>query len=276
MRERKLKATLRSVRSQVWGRIARRRVNHVVAICEDGRKAMQLIGFKNAISITPLGFDPALFFPDPARRAATRKALGVSQPVIAYFGRLTQEKGVHVLIAALAALKNQFWQLLIDDFEHDSTEYTDWIYRAINEAGIWDRVIRFTASHTAIPDYMRAADIVVVPSIVKEQYGRVVPEAMACRCAVIVSAIGALPELVGDTGLKVAPGNVPALSLAIADLLANPDKRAALALRAETRARAELSVERQAILLDALFRRLAGHPNESKPSRLHGAQFHDE
>jgi glycosyltransferase involved in cell wall biosynthesis len=262
LRERRMEAALRSVRSHLWGRIARRRVKHVVAICEDGRKAMQLIGFKDAVSITPLGFDPALFFPDPTRRAATRKALGVSQPLIAYFGRLTQEKGVHVLIAALAALKNQFWQLLIDDFEHDSTEYTGWICRAINEAGIRDRVIRFTASHTAIPDYMRSADIVVLPSVVKEQYGRVAPEAMACRCAVIVSEIGALPELVGDTGLKVPPGDIRALSLAIADLLANPDKRAALASRAETRARVELSLERQATLLDSLFRRLAGHPNE--------------
>jgi glycosyltransferase involved in cell wall biosynthesis len=260
LRQRRVGAALRSVILYLWGHIARRRVNHVVAICEDGRKAMQLIGFKDAVSVAPLGFDPALFFPDPARRAATRKALGVSQPLIAYFGRLIEAKGVHVLIAALSTLKNQFWQLLIDDFEHDSTEYTGCISQAINEAGICDRVIRFTASHTAMPDYMRAADIVVLPSIVKEQYGRVAPEAMACGCAVIVSDIGALPELVGDTGLKVPPGNIRALSLAIADLLANPDKRAALALRAETRARVELSVERQATLLDSLFRRLEGHP----------------
>ena len=275
LRERRVGAALRSVRSQLWGRIARRRVNHVVAICADGRKAMQLIGFKDAVSITPLGFDPALFFPDPARGAATRKALGVSQPVIGYFGRLTQEKGVHILIAALAALKNQSWQLLIDDFEHDSTEYTNGLLRTINEAGICDRVIRFTASHAAIADYMRAADIVVVPSIVKEQYGRVAPEAMACRCAVIVSDIGALPELVGDTGLKVPPANISALSLAIADLLTYPDRRAALASRAETRAHVELSVERQTTLLDGLFRRLAGYPYEQNSGRLQGVHLHD-
>src|SRR5262249_51839298 len=83
LRERRMEAALRSVRSHLWGRIARRRVSHVVAICEDGQKAMQLIGFKDAVSIAPLGFDAALFFPDPARRAATRKALGVSQPLIA-------------------------------------------------------------------------------------------------------------------------------------------------------------------------------------------------
>jgi glycosyltransferase involved in cell wall biosynthesis len=254
LRERRIRAGLRSVRSQLWGRIARKRVNHVVAICEDGRKAMQLIGFKDAVSVTPLGFDPTVFFPDPVRRASTRKTLAISQPVIAYFGRVNQDKGVHILIAALATLKNHSWHLLID--EHDSTESMGWLQRIINEAGICDRVIRFTASHEAIADYMRAADIVVVPSIVKEQYGRVAPEAMACGCAVIVSEIGALPELVGDVGLKVPPGNIRALSLAIADLLANPDRRATFASRAEARARVELSVQRQAILLDSLFRRL--------------------
>jgi glycosyltransferase involved in cell wall biosynthesis len=254
--ERKLRAGLRSLRSQLWGRLARKRVNHVVAICEDGKKAMQLIGFEGSVSITPLGFDPTLFFPDPVRRAATRKALGLSQPAIAFFGRINEQKGVHILIAALGMLKNQRWQLLID--EHDSAENMDWLQRAISKAGISDRVIRFTASHEAIAGYMRAADITVVPSIVKEQYGRVAPEAMACQCVVIVSDIGALPELVKDTGLKVPPGNVQALALAIAELLADPDKRATLALRAEARARAELSVERQAVLLDSLFRKLLG------------------
>src|SRR5262249_19529393 len=102
LRKRRVWAGLRSARSQVWGRIARKRVNHVVAICEDGRKAMQLVGFREAVSFTPLGFDATLFFPDPVGRAATRKALGLSQPVIAYFGRVVQEKGVHILIAALA------------------------------------------------------------------------------------------------------------------------------------------------------------------------------
>jgi glycosyltransferase involved in cell wall biosynthesis len=256
LRERRVGAALRSVRSHLWGHIARDRVNYVVAICDDGRNAMELIGFKGAVSVTPLGFDPALFFPDSARRAATRKALGLSDPVIAYFGRLTRNKGVHVLIAALAGIKNQFWQLLLDDFGHDSTEYVGRIGQAINETGIHDRVIRFAAPHEAIPDYMRAADIVVVPSIVKEQYGRVVAEAMACGCALIVSEIGALPELVGNAGLKVPPGNAHALRLAIADLLESPKGRADLASRAESRAHVELSVERQAALLDSLFRRM--------------------
>jgi glycosyltransferase involved in cell wall biosynthesis len=261
LRQRQAWAALRSVRSHLWGRMARSRVNHVVAICEDGRKSMQAIGFADAVSVIPIGFDPALFFPDVARRTATRAALGLSGPVIAYFGRLTPSKGVPQLIAALGRLKDAPWQLLIDDFEQDSNESTPWLKRAIDEAGIGDRVITFSASHEAMPDYMRAADIVVLPSLLKEQYGRVVSEAMACGCATIVSNIGALPELVGDAGLIVRPGDVSGLSKIIGDLLANPQRRMDLAARAEHRARTEFSLDRQATLLDSLFRALTekGH-----------------
>jgi glycosyltransferase involved in cell wall biosynthesis len=261
LRQRNAKAVLRSARSHLWGRLARSRVNHVVAICEDGRKSMQVIGFSDAVSVIPLGFDPALFFPDAAGRAAKRTALGLRGPVVAYFGRLTQAKGVPLLIAALGALKDKSWQLLIDDFENDSTGPTPWLKRAIDDAGIGDRVITFSASHEEMADYMRAADIVVLPSLLKEQYGRVISEAMACGCATIVSDIGALPELVGDAGLIVRPGDVSGLSKIIGDLLANPQRRVDLAARAELRARTEFSLDRQATLLDSLFRALTekGH-----------------
>jgi glycosyltransferase involved in cell wall biosynthesis len=146
----------------------------------------------------------------------------------------------------------------MDDFEHDSTADAGWLDRAINQAGIRDRLITFNATHESIADYMRAADIVVVPSVWKEQYGRVAPEAMACGCTVVVSDIGALPELVGDAGVTVTPNDVNALSAAIGKLLADPQRRAALASQAQDRARAELSLDRQAAILDLLFRRVAG------------------
>ena len=74
------KARLRSLRSHIWGRLARGRVSHVVAICKDGRYLMRSIGFGKAVTVTPLGFDPALFYPDASRRAAIRQALGLTEP----------------------------------------------------------------------------------------------------------------------------------------------------------------------------------------------------
>ena len=61
----------------------------------------------------PIGFDPAFFFPDPVARERVRRKSGLTEKVIAYFGRLTKEKGVHILIQALSGMKST--GLAIDD-----------------------------------------------------------------------------------------------------------------------------------------------------------------
>jgi glycosyltransferase involved in cell wall biosynthesis len=246
------KLTLRTLRSQLWGRFARSRIDHVVAMYQGGRRDMEMIGFRNAVTVAPLGFDHELFFIDAERRAATRKALGLIDPVVAYFGRMTRPKGVPNLVAALGRIMDQPWHFLIDEFEHDSAT-SAWLDRAIDEAGIRARTITFKASHDEIADYMRAADIVAMPSVMKEQYGRVAPEAMACGCAVVVSNSGALPELVGDAGIIVPAGDITALGAAIRDLLANPERRAQVAARGHARAHSQFSIDQQAAILDKLF-----------------------
>lgn len=258
-RNRQWKAAIRSLRSQIWGRVARHRVAHVIAICEDGRDAMGTIGYSDRTSVMPLGFDANLFFTDPVRRETARKALGLNDPVIAYFGRVTQQKGPHILAAALGKIKDRTWHFLIDEFERASDSMA-WLDQAIDQAGIRERTVTFSASHDEMPNFMRAADIVVMPSVVKEQYGRVAPEAMACGCAVIVSDVGALPEVVGEGGLVVPSNDVDALSRAIADLVDNPERRMSLAARGQARATSELSMDKQAAMLDSLFREIIHLP----------------
>ena len=260
LRDRNVKKALRSIRSRILGRIVRHRVDHVVSMCEGGREAMEAMGFTGAASVAPLGFDAALFQPDKKSRDETRRALGLTDPVIAYFGRMIPGKGIQLLAAALGRLKHKCWHLLIDDFGHNAATM-GWLDRAIDEAGIRDRTVTFTALHDAMPNYMRAADIVVMPSIIKEQYGRVAPEAMACETAVIVSDAGALPELVGDAGIIVPQGDVVALAAAIVDLLDRPEHRLELASRGKIRAHEGFSIDRQAAILDGLFRQhLKGLP----------------
>ena len=49
---------LRSLRSRIWSLAARRRVDHVFAICNDGVTAMGDLGFGGRVTRIPLGFDP--------------------------------------------------------------------------------------------------------------------------------------------------------------------------------------------------------------------------
>jgi glycosyltransferase involved in cell wall biosynthesis len=252
--QRGLKPALRSLRTRLWLMGTRRYVSHVVAICAGGREAMETVGFRGAVTVTPVGFDPRRFHTDERERADMRARLGLRDVAVSYFGRLAPNKGVHILIEALAKIRHLPWHFIIDDFLHASSDYALQLRHLIDKSGIADRTIFITAKHGEIADFMRAADIVVLPSTWREQYGRVAPEAMACGCTVVVAASGALPELVGDAGVTTSPGDVSELARVLENLIGDPERRRRLGRAGAARAREYFSLDRQASLLDSLFR----------------------
>ncbi len=247
----------RALRSQAWLSLFGRGLDQFFAIANDGVRAMESVGMKGRVTKVPLGFDPGLFKPLPAaERAALRAELGLSAPTIAYFGRAVAEKGLHVLVEALARLKHLDWQLLLDDFSQSHDGYVARIRAQLAAAGLETRTVSFHARHDDMPRYMGAADIAVAPAVWRERYGRVVPEAMACGCAVVVSDIGTPPELVGDAGLIVPPGDAGALAAALELLLADTGLRQALGARAAEQARTRLSLATQAEIVDKTLKDL--------------------
>jgi glycosyltransferase involved in cell wall biosynthesis len=74
--------------------------------------------------------------------------------------------------------------------------------------------------------YARAT-MAIIPSLY-EGFGLPAGEAMACGVPVISTSGGALPEVVGDAGLVIPPGDSQALAEAIRDLLDHPEKAKAL------------------------------------------------
>ena len=69
----------------------------------------------------------------------------------------------------------------------------------------------------------------------KEQFGRVLTEAMACERAVIGSDSGEIPAVVGDAGLIFPENDVEELAAQMGNLLHNPGQRQTLALRGRQR-----------------------------------------
>lgn len=253
------KAFAGGVLTHVFSLLARPDIDRVFTISRDGTEVMEALGVRGRVTQMPLGFDETLFFPQsPQKIADTRKQCGVDQPAIAYFGRMVPEKGVDLLIRALAGLMHTRWQLLLDDFQAYQSPYQAEILRLLAATGVGARTVFFRSNHRDIPDYMNAADIVVLPSITtakwKEQYGRVIPEAMACGKVVIGSRSGALPELIGDCGFVVAERDVDELRTLLAKLLSmSPADLCEIGARAARRAHSQLSATRQA---EILFSRL--------------------
>ena len=156
-------------------------------------------------------------------------------PHLLYVGRLSAEKGVLDLVEAARGLP----------------------LRVVGDGPLRARVpgaAGFMPPGELGPWYERAA-VVVAPSR-REGYGVVVREAMAWGRPVVASAVGGLLDAVEDevTGLRVAPGDVPALRAALERLLAEPALRARLGAAAREKAQRELSFDAAADAMVAAYR----------------------
>jgi glycosyltransferase involved in cell wall biosynthesis len=237
------------------------KVDGLLVVNRDSESIFQNYGYRNVFML-PLGYDKKVFFPSAEIKQHYRQKLSVPQetPIIGYFGRLVKQKGVHILLQALGQLKQLNWVLLLDHIHDSEDQYAKFIRTLVVDLQLEDRVIYFEADHFEIANYMRAADVMVAPSITtpffKEQYGRAVQEAMACGCVCVVSDSGHLKDLVADKFLIFKEGDVHMLKGKLQTLLGHksrlPDFRSYL----ENRAKTSLTTDRQAEKLLSLIETL--------------------
>jgi glycosyltransferase involved in cell wall biosynthesis len=109
-----------------------------------------------------------------------------------------------------------------------------------------------------MPQLFQQMDLLVLPTQttkrVREQFGRVIVEAMASGVPVIGSTCGAIPEVIGDAGLVVPEGDAEALAAAIERLLADENLRRRLARAGRERVERHYSWEEVASQMYELFR----------------------
>lgn len=187
------------------------------------------------------GVDSGRFRPDPDARRQLRDTLGIPQsdPVLLFLGRLNRDKGVLDLVAAFAALAQQFPAVRLLLVGPDEDGLAGRIAQASGTAA--DRVQRI--DYTQNPEsYMAAADIFCLPSY-REGFGQVLVEAAAAGLPAVASRIYGITDAVveGETGLLHPPGDVVAIQAALSQLICDSPKRAAMGKRARRRALAEFS-----------------------------------
>lgn len=164
---------------------------------------LQRKGFEGEAPVLPLSLDPELYRPTPA--AEVRADLGVltGQLLIGYLGRVTEEKGLATLAYALdtAVKGGADWRLAVVG----SGPYERELDHLVTELGLSERVVRTGfVPHTQAPRYLSAFDVLAVPSETrpnwKEQFGRVIVEALSCGTVVVGSDSGEIPHLIKATG----------------------------------------------------------------------------
>ncbi|MFI7484348.1 glycosyltransferase [Kocuria sp. M1R5S2] len=124
---------------------------------------------------------------------------------ILYVGRLSERKGVHLLVEALRLLEERGVPAVLDlvgDVVPGKEWYEHSLRRLIAEAGVTDRV-RFRGFHADVWPWMEAADVVVVPPVVTEAFGNTAVEAVLAARPVVVADHTGLREAVRDYGCVV-------------------------------------------------------------------------
>ena len=90
-----------------------------------------------------------------------------------------------------------------------------------------------------MPAFYASLDALVLPSHTtptwKEQFGRVLIEAMACETVVVGSDSGEIPQVIGAAGMIYPEGNPEALAERLAHLAGDPALRAQLAQQGRAR-----------------------------------------
>jgi glycosyltransferase involved in cell wall biosynthesis len=128
----------------------------------------------------------------------------------------------------------------------------------VRERGI-ERSVRFVGSRTDVPDLLRASDLFVHPSR-EEGFSNAILEAMAAGLPVVACDVGGNPEAIVDreTGRLVPPRNAWAFASAVAELLADPEKRKAMGEAGRHRATERFSLDRMVGEMESLYEALAG------------------
>jgi glycosyltransferase involved in cell wall biosynthesis len=237
--------------------VSKKLVHGVFTINNEGTQIFNNESFSNVRKI-PLGFDPKYFHINLISRKAVRSKLGLDGFVIGFFGRITYEKGIHILVDALHLLKNYKWTLMIDEFNIYKNQFQENIHNQIIQSGLIDKVVFVNPRHDEMGSFINSVDVVVMPSISTsfwiEQYGRVAAEAMACGKLVIASNSGALPMLLNNRGLLFEEGDIKNLAAILKGLIVNAQSHKYSEKEISNYAHAELSINKQMKEMLSLFK----------------------
>lgn len=210
------------------------------------------------IHVIPNGFDLSRFRPDPAARRSVRHELGLATdtPLVGLFGRYDPVKN-HSGFVESAALLHRIHPKVNFVLAGSGVDRENVALRAAADAaGIADAVHTLGQRHD-VPRLMASLDVLASASH-GEAFPNVIGEAMACGVPCVVTDVGDSAAIVGDTGTVVRPGDMPALALALADLLAKPAiVRAGIGQRARERVQQMFEIGAVSRLYEDYYTRLA-------------------
>jgi phosphatidylinositol alpha-1,6-mannosyltransferase len=186
--------------------------------------------------VIPPGVDVERFRPDARLGFGVRETLGWTDDdlVVGFLGRFVPEKGLATLMNALDASRAP-WRALFVGGGPNESELRGFAARHPSRVHVETSV-----AHDDVPRWLNAMSVLCAPSRTtaawREQFGRMLIEAMACGVPVIASNCGEMPAVLGTAGLVVGERDVAAWAAAIDRLLGSAAVRADYAASGRARA----------------------------------------
>ncbi|HEX4739261.1 MAG TPA: glycosyltransferase family 1 protein [Allosphingosinicella sp.] len=197
------------------------RCDHVLAPSELMAEILRGYGVAaDRIHIWSRGVDRAIFSPDRRDQAWRQsKGYGEDDPILLFFGRLVQEKGLDVFAAAMAELERRdrtFRPMIVGDGPARA-----WIEERLPGALFTGHI-----EGAELGRAIASADILINPSVT-EAFGNVNLEAMASGLAIVTADVGASRVLIkdGEQGLLVPAKDPAAYADAVETLIRLPARR---------------------------------------------------
>lgn len=227
------------------------RADHVTATgMRLAQATLRYVPRDKPVTVVPFGVDLARF--QPAARNGARR----SDIVAGSVARLSQEKGLDVLLRATAQLVERGVPLRVV-LAGDGPERAR-LDRLAQQLNISSRVeFRGDVPHDRVPAVLAELDIFVLPSRA-EGFGVAAVEAQAMELPVVASDVHGLPDVVDDgkSGLLVPAGDVEALAGAIGRLAADAGLRAAMGRAGRALVERRYRWEENAAQMERLYQHL--------------------
>ena len=187
--------------------------DRIIVNSHAGHRCLRARGYQAARLVTiNNGFDSEHFQPNPEARRRIRSEWGLApdQIVIGLVARMDPIKDHPTFLRAAALVKGACPNVRFVCIGNGPESYRQALLRLVDQLGLGDR-ITWTGLQTDMADIYNAIDVNVLSSI-SEGCPNVVGEAMACGVPCVVTDVGDLASLVGDTGFICPPQNPEALA----------------------------------------------------------------
>lgn len=193
-------------RSRIIEKQVFRRADALLVFARTARERLLRLGapLEKVRTLPQFGLDPELFRPPKTGKRGDVFSVG-------YVGRLVHSKGVDVFLKALASLSGEWRAQIVGDGAERVT-----LERLARSLGIGERVeFLGWVDHIEVPGYLRGWHALALPSRTtahwREQFGRVLIEALACGVVPVGAATGEITHVIGSEGFVFPEDNVETL-----------------------------------------------------------------